>query len=267
MSFFLMLKSSRRRPDRGPLLVSAAVLAVVGLIVIFAGPLRGVAGVTSFSSALGGAARFVFGSFADAAACTADLKTLETLAAAREAEIAVLAAVETENRELRTMLDAALPEGVVGEVVSWPPVMPFDRLLVRVRGEIQDNALVLGHAGAPIGVVEAVDAGFARVKLFSSPDATTSVWVGEEGALAEARGEGGGSLAIALPEDAAGAVGDPVFYPYRGGTRLGTVAHVEELPKEGVRILRVSLPLHPFAEGWVKLLPGEEAPESLLHDE
>jgi cell shape-determining protein MreC len=147
--------------------------------------------------------------------------------------------------------------GILGEVVGWPPFLPYDVLLVR-GGEqgSEEGMLALSSGMVPVGVVQKTYGLYAEVRLFSSPSTKTEVWVGESRIPATLEGQGGGSARILLPSTEDVVLGDPVFYPLRGGTAMGVVGKIERDAVSGAMTLFLETPVHTYSSSWVLLIPG-----------
>ena len=70
--------------------------------------------------------------------------------------------------------------GILAGILARPTASPYDTLIVSA-GEDAGVTLgmeAFGAGGVPIGIVSSLSADFSRVTLFSTPNMTTSGWVG-----------------------------------------------------------------------------------------
>jgi len=188
----------------------------------------------------------------------AKVKRLEDSELSLQLQLQIASYTQTENAELRELLQITPQDSVLGSVLAWPPKTGYDTLLIEAGSPVSIGDLVLGRGTAPIGTVERVEGRYAYVKLFSQGNHVTQVRVGEERAPLELVGRGGGSALIIAPNNFVATQGDSVFLPYNGNTLLGRIGAIETNPASSTKNLWVVFPKHFYAYTWVSIVPHIE---------
>lgn len=147
-------------------------------------------------------------------------------------QAALYGLLSQENTNLRSLLNAApSPSAVTARVIARPPQTAYDTLLID-RGALSgiapgDEAVFEGIA---LGKVITADPETSLIQLFSSPGTEADALVGVPPALSVARGEGGGSFSLAVPNGVAIAPGDLIRAEGSASLLLGIVGGVSVAP-------------------------------------
>lgn len=162
---------------------------------------------------------------------------------------------ETLTAQIRNLtseqaLDEILPtgKGVTVNVLSRPPVSPYDVLIISggTKDGIESGAMVYAMGGVPVGLVQ--DAGLreSRVVLYSSPLYATEGWVGEERNPITVVGAGAGAVEANLAHDVPVVAGDIVYLPGPGGIPYGAVVQVVEQASSPQKAVHIRPYINPF---------------------
>lgn len=118
----------------------------------------------------------------------------------------------------------------LARVLAKPGLSLYDTVVIDAgeREGIAAGDLVLADESVVLGIVASVDARTATVRLFSSPEEKTDVFVGESGLPAVAIGKGGGTFELKLPRNAGILEGDIVTLASTTGKVFGKVTYVSE---------------------------------------
>ncbi|HRH24049.1 MAG TPA: rod shape-determining protein MreC [Candidatus Paceibacterota bacterium] len=174
---------------------------------------------------------------------TEDAATLEARVLALEAENETL---RNENRALTENSDDET-RGIVAGVVARPPLSPYDVLIL---GEGTDQGLYEGmqafSKGIPVGTLESVSAGSARVALYSSSGRATEGWVGEARVPITLYGLGGGAFQADVPRESGVVEGDMVYIPGPGALPMGVVVAIESNASSPRSLVRIRPMANPF---------------------
>lgn len=147
--------------------------------------------------------------------------------------------------------------GVLAGVLARPPVSPYDTLIVD-QGERADVSVGMraeGPGGMPLGTVESVSGGSARIILYSAPGKETESWIGEARIPVTLVGESAGAMSAVVAREAGIVPGDLVYVAGSGARPVGTVLSVANdpsLPRSRVDIRPLA---NPFSITWVTLVP------------
>lgn len=160
---------------------------------------------------------------------------------------AVLSKLEAENEELRSLLNISVSDRIAAGVIARPPMLPYDVLMLDRGTEegIKEGATVYLSNDVAIGYVSSAFKDSSLVRLFSSPDVRTTVYVYGPNVFTHAYGEGGGVVRVSIPQGVPLHEGDVVVLPSLTSGLLGTVRTVESIPTEpeqnGFIVLPISL--------------------------
>jgi cell shape-determining protein MreC len=232
-------------------LVLARILAP-GLLLSATAPLYRAA------SAIGASVSNISNGFKNSAALAQERDTLLSENAALAQENGVLSAEVADLKQLGPVPAA----GITAGVLARPPETPYDTLIV-AAGSAQGAAVgdsVRGPGGVPIGRVAAVSASAARVVLYSSPEASTTAWIGAARTPAMLLGEGGGAFQASVPRAASTSVGDIVYLASGGAVPIGKVAQLGGDPSSPSMTLAISSSVNIFSIPYVVLVHAVAAP-------
>ena len=165
-------------------------------------------------------------------------------------------AVLQENTELMAMLGRASSTPVVlAAVLSRPPYMPYDELIIdRGSGDgIASDTLVYSPEMVLIGRVSALYSQTSAVTLFTSSGQKYSVLIGSDHIPADAVGRGGGQYQAEVPHGSAVAVGDAVSDQSLGDRDFGVVVSVSSDPSSPFDQVIFAPPVNIYQLRWVLL--------------
>lgn len=163
-----------------------------------------------------------------------EIDRLEKELAVHGGRDAAFARVVNENNELRALLGVSESERIVAGVLTRPPFVPYDALLVDrgSRDGIREGAIVYGGGDQAIGRIARVFPESALVTLFSTPGVEVTAYVLGPQVYTTARGQGGGIIRISVPQGVPLTVSDVVILPTLEAGLLGEVIHVESTPTQ-----------------------------------
>lgn len=150
-----------------------------------------------------------------------------------------------ENRRLRDAADAAsLTAGVTARVLARPPQTQYDSLLID-QGEAQGVSLddVVVFEGIALGRIVSTAQATSVVELFSSPGTEHDVLLGNPVAVSIARGLGGGSFELSVPQEVAVEKGDTIRFPGTESLLAGIVVQVFSEPAGISKTVRFASPI------------------------
>jgi cell shape-determining protein MreC len=136
-------------------------------------------------------------------------------------------------------------ELVVAEVLSKPPVSPYDTFLAgagRSSG-VESGANSFMYGDIAIGEVIEVSQNASKVKLYSSSGEKTQVLIGENNVKAQATGQGAGNFQVELPGGVEIKIGAKAYLPGEGGSVLGSIEHVEQKESETFQTVFIKSPV------------------------
>lgn len=169
------------------------------------------------------------------------------------------AALEARAADLAALLgDRTEPQaGVLAGVLVRPPVAPYDVLVVDqgAQAGVREGALVAGPGGMPLGTVESISSGAARVLLYSTPGRETESWIGEARLAVTLVGEGAGAMSAIVAREAGIVVGDLVYVAGPGAVPVGTVTAVGNDPSSPRSRVDIRPLANPFSTTWVTIAP------------
>jgi len=160
-------------------------------------------------------------------------------------------ALQTQNQELENMVAAKegnkaakTASAVFAAVLDRPPFSPYDTLIISSGSQ---NGITLGNPvfaddGTPLGAIENVFPSSAKVLLFSSPNVSTTVVVGNKKFETIARGYGGGNFGFKVPVGSEPTIGDSVYIPEFSPAAIGIVKNVLAAPTDTFANVLFSLP-------------------------
>lgn len=139
-----------------------------------------------------------------------------------------------ENRELKGIENSLCHDCVMAGVVATSPFMPYDFLLLDRgrRDGVVEGSVVYRDTLYAYGAVIAVFETQSLVRLFSSPNAKTTVYVPSGKLFTQAEGVGNGVVKVRVPQDVAITIGDAVVLPGINSALLGFVATIEIEPTD-----------------------------------
>jgi len=169
-----------------------------------------------------------------------------------------------ENDELKAMLGrASTTPAVLAAVLSRPPYMPYDELVID-RGSddgIASNTLVYSPEMVLIGHLSALYSQTSAVTLFTSPGQKYNVLIGSSHIPAEADGRGGGQYQAEIPHGSAIEAGDIVEDQSLNDKEFGIVVTVRSDPSDPFDQVLFAPPVNIYQLRWVLL---EKSPETNL---
>ncbi|VAW32970.1 hypothetical protein MNBD_CPR01-380 [hydrothermal vent metagenome] len=147
--------------------------------------------------------------------------------------------------------------GVVANVLARPPESLYDTLVTDAGSAdfVSVGDRVLADGGVPIGTVNSVSKHSSRVVLFSSPEATTTAWIGSKRTPIVLEGAGAGAFTAELPRQASTTIGDTVFVPGYGIQPIGTVGYIDKDKTAVVITLLIRPSVNPFTVTMVEIVP------------
>jgi len=126
-------------------------------------------------------------------------------------------------------------------VVMQPPSAPFD--IIKITGNLIDynkDDFVL-YKNILIGQIVEKNNKYASVKLFSSPDTSTTILI--KGSQFEAKGLGGGRYMFEVAKDFEIEEGDVVLYPDQYPFIIGLVGLIESTQEELFKKIYFNIPI------------------------
>lgn len=185
--------------------------------------------------------------FRDRDELIARIKELEADLSVRNSDGKTLDHLVRENMSLRSLLNNTATDRVAASVVSRPPQVSFDALLIDVgeRDGVVENAVVYVGKDRAVGVVVEVYAHHSLVKLVSTPGTESTVYVLGSNVYTTAVGIGGGILQVNMPQGIPFQAGDLVVVPTLGSGIYGEVGEVVSVPTEPVQygFVTIDVPL------------------------
>ncbi len=131
--------------------------------------------------------------------------------------------------------------GIVANVIARPPESPYDMLIIdagtKVGSAVGD--VVIAQGGIPIGTINEVSTYASRVILFSSPNATTTAWVGTSHYPIILKGTGSGTFSAQIIRQTKVTVGDMIFVPGIPQHAIGRIVRIDTAPAAVIETLRI----------------------------
>lgn len=155
-----------------------------------------------------------------------------------------------ENEALKTLLNRAGEDAshfVLAYVLAGPPETPYDTFILDVgnRNGIEIGMKIIGEGIAFGEIIEVTDR-VSKGRLYSSPGATTEVYLGDTDSRITVKGQGGGNFLIELPKGILVKKGDTIRLPGDTVTVLGIVGRVDSKPSDPFDSVLVSSPVNIF---------------------
>ncbi len=169
-----------------------------------------------------------------------------------ELQNATIRELQQENIELKSILkaNASTTAPHMYYIVKKPPFTVYDSYVVDVKSSnnvmIGDRVYAVGNV--LIGEVSEVNAGFAKVKLYSSYGEKFDVLIGKKDIQASALGQGGGSFEVILPKDIKVSEGDIVTVPDFGTTVFGIVKNIKVDPARAFSTILFTQPINIYEQ-------------------
>jgi cell shape-determining protein MreC len=173
-----------------------------------------------------------------------------------ETKLAIVESVNSENAELRKLLQISSSTNstlfVVAPVIKKPPFGIYDELIIDIGKDkgVSTTSLVYASDNVPIGRVVDVFSQTSKVILFSSPGQKHDVLLSNK-IPAVAIGRGGGQYEVSVPRGLNIALGDFVSYANLDVRPMGKIIYIdsnESLPFEKVLF---SAPINIYELRWV----------------
>ena len=195
----------------------------------------------------------------------ASFTTVAELRRERDAVLEQNAAFSTENLALKARLAdlgalverTELEPGLVASVLAHPPVSPYDTLVLDSGSTagVSAGMRVFAPGEILIGEVDSVTARSARVVLWSTPERTTGVWIGDHHIPATLTGVGGGAFVGEVSKDSGVVEGDIVYAAHKGAQPMGRVSAIETSAASPSAKIAVASLANYFSLVWVRLIP------------
>jgi cell shape-determining protein MreC len=140
-----------------------------------------------------------------------------------------------ENEELKAMFHrASSTPYVLAAVLSRPPLLPYDELLIDLGAKdgLSTTTRVYAPGGVLIGRVAEALSRTSRVELLSSPGEKYDVFIGSDRVPAAALGIGGGQYRAEVPHGTPLAVGDAVTAASVSTGSMGIIVSIDTDPAD-----------------------------------
>lgn len=163
-------------------------------------------------------------------------------------------------QDMTALIGTSTPRvrGIVANVLARPPQSPYDTLLINTSASsrITPGDYVLAQGGTPIGTIGTVYAHTAYVVLFSTPNATTTAWVGTKRIPITLIGTGAGTFAARVVRQAGVSIGDSILVSGPGSVHaIGTVVRLDTRPVATMTTLRIRPLVNIFSLTTVEVVP------------
>lgn len=157
-----------------------------------------------------------------------------------------LESLERENDELRNQINLNTDDSFVFAEVVYGPGGKISRngMVFYVSENIEKGSFIYSEK-LPFGEVVDQRGKFVYVKLFSAPEKTFSVKIGEEEFLTDARGLGGGGFEAFIPKGVEMNVGDKVYVNDFGSMLFSTISSVDSSSSDSFMRVLFDLPVNP----------------------
>lgn len=159
---------------------------------------------------------------------------LETKIAYNTTNESSVARLVQENSELRQLLGAEGEARIAAGVIGRPSLTPYDVLVIDQGSNdgVVESAPVYAGADQAIGHVARVFPNSSIVVLASSPGVESTVYIHGPNIYTTARGQGGGVLAVSVPQGIPITTQDVVVMPSLGGGVYGRISVIDSVPTE-----------------------------------
>lgn len=168
----------------------------------------------------------------------------------------IISQLKIENHELRSILhgNTSSKPMVLAYIVKKPPQTAYDSYIVDIgTNDVQIGDKVYALGNVLLGEIYEVNAGFAKVKLYSSQGEKFSVSLGKDNIHANAIGVGGGAFEAVIPKDIKIMVGDIVTVPDKEILVFGIVRDVTVDPARSFSTVLFSQPVNIYELKWVQI--------------
>lgn len=165
------------------------------------------------------------------------IQELEAEMAGRSGERMVVESLLSENIELRSLLNGSTTPRVVASIISRPPQLNYDALLLDVGTSdgVHEGAVVYLGRNKAVGVIIRSETHFSVAKLVTSPEVESTVYIIGPDVYTTAIGMGGGVMQVNVPQGLPLEKGDLVVVPALGSGFFGEVEEVVSVPTEPVQ--------------------------------
>ena len=165
-------------------------------------------------------------------------------------------AILQENADLKAMLGrASTTPSVLAAVLSRPPFMPYDELIIDRGADdgIGSGTLVYSPEMVLIGRISALYSQTSAVTLFTSPGQKYNVLIGSSNVPAVAGGRGDGQYEAQVPHGSAIQAGDIVSDSSLNDLDFGVVVSVTADPSDPFDQVLFAPPINIYQLRWVLL--------------
>ena len=144
---------------------------------------------------------------------------------------------------------------ILAGVLARPPESPYDTLVVDQGSQdgVVVTAPVFATGGIPVGTIESVTGDTSIVQLLSTPNVTTSGWVGDNRIPVTLIGKGAGAFTATLPKTSPVSVGDSAYVPGPGAVPLGTIVRIDTDPSSPTVVIHIQPLVNIFSLTWVEI--------------
>lgn len=162
------------------------------------------------------------------------IQELEQLVAEGAIDDQTLHKLQTENVYLRGLMGNESSPRILAEVVSRPPELPYDLLLIDEGSDqgVRVGAPVFVGGGQIIGIVSHTTKTSAFIELITSPGFESTVFIYGPDIFTRAEGYGGGVLRIRVPQGIDIAPNNLVIVPALDSGIFGTISYVQTSPTQ-----------------------------------
>jgi cell shape-determining protein MreC len=165
-----------------------------------------------------------------------------------------------ENKKLKSILGRAEDRKLIlASVLSRPNSSPYDSLIIDAGKNlnIQNGDTVVVGGDISIGAVSYVYGKSSKVELFSNPNNSMDVLVGESNIATSAKGKGAGNFEIELPRDISIKIGDIVSAPSIDVKMLGVVEYIDINPSNPFQKILFKSPVNIRNIKWVQIIKSQ----------
>lgn len=252
--FWLMMMMGRSRTSNSGLLPIASVAVFIAVVFFATGvqaPIRGF-----FAELLSSKVYSPYESLSRVE-LEERLKNAEKELEQTKYQSVLYALLAEENKSLRAVATLeSITNTVSARVLSRPPRTHYDTLLVGAGSamgvSVHDTAV---FNGVLLGKVISVTTSSATVELFSTPKSERDVILGTPSAVAVARGLGGGSFQVLIPQEVVVGLGEYVRAAADDTLILGVVVAVSGSATEASKTVHVATPVSMSELDFVSIVP------------
>lgn len=172
-----------------------------------------------------------------------------------EVRLGTIAAIESENLELKRLLDREgnSKPGILAAVLRRPPFSRYDELIIDIGRDysLSTSSLVYVDGDVLVGrVVEVLDS-TAKVRLFSSAGESFPILIGPNRIAATSIGRGGGQYQAEVGRDATISEGDYILNAGLSEKPFGVVSAIITDPAEVFKTVLFVPPINIYELRWV----------------